>query len=196
MYSLNLCISSLCVFLACKVGYEWLILLHAYLQVLRIERLREEHAHLLAAAWRSGDNQGLSSRKNVFRREGEGVPGLYADKPVPDKPGTTSQVSSFLCVTALIAFQYLLSLQLFLPFHVVVFQWFLFSPAPPISLLPLTSSVFLYYSCRTAIEPHEKHVRQARPRSNFSAQSQRARQAIAKAKATSGAPVWKCCTVS
>lgn len=63
--------------------------------MLRIERLREEHAQILAAAWRSGDNQGLSSRKNVFRREGEGVPGLYADKPVPDKPGTTSQVRPY-----------------------------------------------------------------------------------------------------
>jgi hypothetical protein len=63
-------------------------------EVLRVQRLREEHAQLLAAAWRSGDDPGPSrlASSSVFRRDGEGVAGLYADKPVPDNPGTTSQV--------------------------------------------------------------------------------------------------------
>lgn len=63
-------------------------------EVLRVQRLREEHAQLLAAAWRAADaepNRRASSGSRAFRREGKGVPGLYADQPVPDKPGTTSQ---------------------------------------------------------------------------------------------------------
>ena len=66
-------------------------------EVLKITRLREEHAALLAEAMRNGaPEHNPFGRRGAFRVPGAGVPGLYADKVVPDKPGTTAQDLNFL----------------------------------------------------------------------------------------------------
>jgi hypothetical protein len=66
---------------------------------LKITRLREDHAMLLDRSLRDHRDAVLSEQVELrhagtFVPEGTGVPGLYADKKIPDKPGTTAQVKA------------------------------------------------------------------------------------------------------
>ena len=67
-------------------------------EVLKIQRLREEHAFFLSQSMQFGPEGGRGARRaaNAFVPNTAGVPGLYADKPRPDCPGTTARELGFL----------------------------------------------------------------------------------------------------
>jgi hypothetical protein len=65
-------------------------------EVLSIQRLREEHAFFLDQALKYGPEGYRGRRKERFVPDSAGVPGLYEDRPVPDRPGTTAQDLAFL----------------------------------------------------------------------------------------------------
>jgi hypothetical protein len=67
-------------------------------EVLAISRLREEHAFFLSQAIQFGPERrrGVVRTEAAFVADSVGVPGLYADKPRPDYPGTTARELGFL----------------------------------------------------------------------------------------------------